>query len=196
MKPDSMFGGKVAFLTNQIRPYRVPLLRALAERVADLRVFVSSKCDTAKGEAFDIVRTPSIQLPLLRGTGRSEVLDLPYTIIPQVTRYKPDIIVSAELGARTFQAAACAYLRKVPLVIWADLSDHTERDTSPLRRALRPWLLSRASSVVVNGAGGARYIKQFGIPQERIFLSPYATDAATFGRPQPATEVGEYLRVL
>ncbi len=92
---------------------------------------------------------------------------------------------------RTLQAAI--YRRLNPnsrLIIWATLSDITERGRGLLRNCLRHVLLRSAEAVIVNGESGARHVQKYGVSRKETFLAPYTTDLRSF-LALPATRAPE-----
>ena len=61
---------------------------------------------------------------------------------------------------------------------------------------MRRRILERADAVLVNGESGARYIRRFGIPDERIFRVNQPVDVAMFSNPQPVPPSGRATRLL
>lgn len=179
---------RVALLTNFIPPYRVPLYEEIQRRCSDFRILVSATTESNR-EWIPEWRTLPVKVQrsiAVRGLWRhpsrfSEPLTLhvPYDTIPQLIRFRPDVVISAELGMRTVQAAAyCQLNTNSKLVIWATLSDTTEQGRGILRGWLRPKILRHADSVIINGAGGVRYLRQLGVNPSRMFRAPYTTDLA------------------
>ncbi|MFC0406625.1 glycosyltransferase family 4 protein [Roseomonas elaeocarpi] len=199
---------RVTMLTNFIAPYRVPLLEAVRDRVGDLRIFVSTPMEEDRDWAvewgsLDVVVQRNLTL---RGSYRDSFgfsdrlkIHVPYDTLAQLYRFRPDVVISGELGARSLQAAAYAAVHpRVPLLIWATLSEHSERDWGRARQALRRVILARADGVLTNGESGARYIRRFGIPDDRIFRinQPVAVDLFAAGeRVRPEAEVTRLLYV-
>jgi glycosyltransferase involved in cell wall biosynthesis len=182
---------RVALLVNFIPPYRVPLFEALQARVGELRVFVSTPVEPnrhwpAQWGSLNVVvqRSVMIRTHWSEPGGRlKEVryVHLPYDTLLQLRRFRPDAIISGELGLRT--VLATIYKRwhpNVRLVTWVMVSERTERHRGTVSRLLRPHLLRCADSVLVNGASGARYVKGLGVPDERIVFAPYTTDITAF----------------
>jgi glycosyltransferase involved in cell wall biosynthesis len=64
--------------------------------------------------------------------------------------------------------------------LWADLSEHTEREIGWARTTLRRFLLKTADSVIVNGQSGARYIRGLGVRAEKIVVAPYTAPVKLF----------------
>jgi glycosyltransferase involved in cell wall biosynthesis len=199
---------RVALLMNFIAPYRVPLLEALHRQVGELRAFLSTRMESdrpwnANWGTLDVVvqRTLTLRGRYHDPFGFSRVLHIhiPYDTLPQLRRHAPDVVISAELGMRSLQAALYRTLRpSTRLLIWAMLSEHSERDWGTMRTALRRRILRRADGVLVNGESGARYIGRFGVPQDRIFRINQPVDAGQFAaaaRRRPADSLVRLLYV-
>jgi hypothetical protein len=123
-------------------------------------------------------------------------IQFPYDTIAQLKEFRPDVIVSGELGLRTLQAALYRkLLAKSRLVVWATLSEVTEQARGRARHVLRRTLLGLADAVIVNGESGARYVERFGASKERVFRVPQTTDVASF-LALPATRVEPFRRRL
>ncbi len=181
---------RLALLMNFIAPYRVPLLEALRDRVGELRVMISTPMErdrswTPDWGTLDVVvqRNLSVRRPYKSTVGFSRQLEIhvPYDTLGQLAAYQPEAVISGELGARSLQAALYKLAHpRTPFLIWATLSEHSERDWGRARRLLRRFILGRADGVLVNGESGARYIARFGIPDDRIFRLNQPVDVALF----------------
>jgi glycosyltransferase involved in cell wall biosynthesis len=112
---------------------------------------------------------------------------VPWDTVPQLAAFDPDVVISAEFGMRTVQAALYCWLYGKPLIVWATLSETTELGRGAVRHALRSMLLRYTTHVMVNGTSGARYISSFGFPDERIHLVPQASDNGLFEGPPTRT---------
>ena len=74
--------------------------------------------------------------------------------------YRPDLVITGEMGARSLLAVLYRRLRpRSRLILWATLSEHTEKDWGPVRRTLRRLILTSVDAVLVNGPSGERYIR-------------------------------------
>jgi glycosyltransferase involved in cell wall biosynthesis len=129
------------------------------------------------------------------GYGDQTYTHIPYDTLPLLWRYRPDVIVSGELGVRTLMARIYRTLRpSTKLIIWATLSERTEEAHGFVRKVLRRWLLAGAEGVYVNGASGSRYIRSMGY-NGPITIAPYAADNQAFLDPG-TRERGGTLRLL
>lgn len=181
---------RVALLTNFIPPYRRPLYEQVARRVGELRVFVSVPSESNRAWTPDwsgldvtvqrtITRKRTWRHP--QGFEDATYVHFPYDTLWQLWRYRPDVILSAEMGLRSLQAAL--YRAIVPgcrLIIWATLSEHSEQGRGWLRPRVRRWLLRRVDGVYVNGRSGGRYVRHFQVPEDRIFVVPTSFEVESY----------------
>lgn len=182
---------KLVVLTHYITSYRVSTFVELARKV-DLTILLSSQLSDPKlAEAgLDVRILPSILIPRRRRhpTGYVETyqLHVPRGVWSALRAIDPDVIHAHEFGLRTLQATAWKTAYRKPMVVHADLSEHTERKWGMVRTALRRFILARTDRVAVNGDSGQRYIEQLGFPAARIDRLPFATDTGHFAALSPA----------
>lgn len=197
---------RIALLQNFVAPYRVPLYERLRDCGAALRVFVSTPMEsdrTWKVEwgTIDVVVQKNLTVSRSkidpRGFKRTIQIHFPYDTILSLWRYKPDVVISVELGLRTLQVALYKMMRpSTRLLIWCKLSEHSEIGWGRARLALRRFLLARADAVLVNGESGARYIARFGVADEHIHRVNQPVDVAMFAdmpRARPDTACTRFL---
>jgi len=186
----NLFDGRVALLTNFLPPYRIRVLDMLRESVRHLRIFVSVSMESnrrwhADWGSLDVVvqRTLSISGRAKHAEHFQEdrTVHIPYDTLFQLAAYQPTAIIAAEFGMRTMQAALykCLFPR-TKLIVWATLSEVTEKYRGPVRRAIRRSILKVTDGVLVNGLSGARYVESLGYSRSRIHIVPQATDNEIF----------------
>jgi glycosyltransferase involved in cell wall biosynthesis len=196
----------VILLTNYVPPYRVPLYRALKERLPNLCVLVSTTMDAGRPwavrwEGVDVLVQRSLAFPSSwrhpSGFEHPITVHIPYDTLWRLLRMQPHVVISGELGARTFQASLYRVFRpRTRLIVWATLSEHTERGWGATRERVRRWIIPRADAVLVNGASGARYVEGLGASQEKVFVAPYTTDMEPFLRSTLQRQPDSNLRLL
>lgn len=181
---------RVAFLTNFVSPYRRPLLERLSGTPGwDLRVFVNARSEFDRAWEVDtsglsLVESRSLSLKRRAWTKGAApyqqvlTLHLPLDLHRGLDAFRPDVILSHELGPRSVVAAAYARLRGVPLVLWSYQS-RVSAQQGPLRGALRRGLLRQAACAVGMGSEARDVLAGWGVPQGRIFDAPNATDHET-----------------
>lgn len=179
---------KVVVLMNFVPPYHVPLLSLLSRRVHSLQVIVSTLMEANRdwepnwGD-LDVIAQRTLTL---RSKWRHPAgfVDAQYVHVPLDTmlllmRYRPDAIISTEMGARSMGAILYRLIHpKTQLLLWLNVSERTERGRGPLRRALRRQMVRAADGVFVDGRSGAQYLRSIGVSDARMHILPYSTDPA------------------
>ena len=180
---------RVALLTNSLSPHSLPVCEAISRGLKEFRAFLSADADRyhnfPKAHAsFDVTLQRSFnRLRFLRkahGFWQRGDLHVPYDTYHQLRTYRPDLILSVQLGLRTALAAAYRRRRKnVRLILWATLSRHTEEERNWVRRAVRRWIVQQVDGAFVNGRGGEEYLRMLGF-SGRVYTIPYAIEELPF----------------
>lgn len=183
---------RVVFLTNFIPPYRLPVLKILQARIKDFSILISTPMEPDRdwpvdwgGLQVELQKTIIFKQRHRHTYGFTDYsfVHIPYDTISRLRKIKPDIIITAELGFRSLLAAIYSWLnRKVRLILYADLSEHTEKSRGILRKLLRLFLISQADVILVNGESGKRYIDKMSGAHVRTVIVPYATDLSNLER--------------
>jgi glycosyltransferase involved in cell wall biosynthesis len=177
-------------LTNYIPPYRLPLFRSIASEFGAFKVLESFPMapDRPWTAQHDGLQVETQNTFTFKRIGKHPVgfrdrgyVHVPCDTLGRLNRIKPDIILSSELGARTVQAAAYRFLHpNCRLIMWAGLSEHTEKGRGHARETLRRAVLPFSDAVLVNGASAARYVQGLGVPQNKLFVTLDTTDHTQF----------------
>jgi len=188
---------RIALLTNIVPPYRLPVYRDLAATPGwALRVMLCAEDETGFGRAHEgafergrrgldveVVRGWSFPRGISMGAvgDARQVVDshVPLGALAALCRFRPDVIVSAELGARTAIAAVYALLTRTPLVVWSYPSRAAAAGMGAARSAWARAVLSRAHAVVGMGAQAREVLVSLGVPATRLFDAPNACDRET-----------------
>jgi glycosyltransferase involved in cell wall biosynthesis len=177
---------RVAVLTNFVPPYLRPVYQELAEQCGELTILLSALTEQNRQWVPDVRELPVVLQRTFSvtqiwkhpsGFAEAGTLHVPYDTLPRLMRYRPDVVIAGEMGFRSLQAWLYTLVNSsCRLVLWAKVSDVTERGRGWLRRTARGFLARRASAVIVNGKGGSRYIEGLGVPRSRIYAIPQTTD--------------------
>lgn len=178
---------RVAALTNILLNHNVAVMERLSCRVQKLRLFLSAsnepdRMNRAHWGGLDVVLQKawrrSYEFRNDLGFQDTRHLHIPYDTFLKLWRYRPDVIISGQFGARTLQASLYKLLRpRTILIVWATLSQRTESTRGRLRVRLRRWVLGRADGCFTHGQDGEIYLRNLGF-RRPVFHTPYAADAA------------------
>ncbi|MEX0326954.1 MAG: glycosyltransferase [Puniceicoccaceae bacterium] len=170
---------RVAFLCNIISPYRQPVYKHLSETPGwDFRVFIDADNEFDREWSVDGVglqvrktrclswkRTVWCRQPI--PFKQVITLHFPFGLLYDLFRFRPQTVISSELGFRTAFAALYCGLTHNKLVIWSYQSRVSGTQGS-WREAWRRWLLSRADSVVGMGIQAREVLEGWGVPSSHI----------------------------
>ncbi len=183
---------RVGFLTNLIPPYHKPVLHLLAKRYGALRVFVSTPMESNRPwkvdwENLDVVvqRTYTAKGVWRHPRGFSEDLavHIPLDTLQQLRRFSPDVIISAEMGARTLLAILFRKLNpSTRLVIWAEAAESTESGRGRARQMARKIIVRNADAFLAVGSSAVKYLQGIGAPAHDVFKIAYTTDVVRFAQ--------------
>jgi glycosyltransferase involved in cell wall biosynthesis len=199
-------GLRVVFIVNFLAPDLIAVCRRWSESVSHLKVLVSVPMEGNRQWDFEhdgidvnVQRTWTITRTDRHPSGYQDVnyVHVPLDTYRQLRRLRPEVIVSAEMGARTFFASLYRHRHKsVQHVIAVSTSEHIEQSRNGrLRRKLRAWLLSRADAVTYHGESCRRYLIGLGVPSERLFPWYYAADRTKPYRGPLQTSVSDSHRI-
>ena len=196
---------KIAFLTNMVPPYHKPVLKLLTQRYGGLRIFISTAMEAnrpwkAEWNGLDVVVQKGLAIKSgwrhPKGFSEAVTVHIPLDTISQLARYKPDVVMSGEMGMRTLLALLYRkFAGSCKLLIWSEVTKTTEQGRGVLRGLLRKRLAHRVDGFLALGAGGADYIRSLGVAEDKIFRLAYTTDIERFSC-LSATRTGEAARRL
>ena len=175
---------RTAILTNMILPDRIALFGALCPLLDETRIYLSDASNQCEDKKLPSKATVIQQYTLRwnwsymnRSGFRDQVsIHIPYDTFLRLLWFRPDVVISGELGFRTFFSVLyCAFFPKTALILWATLSERTESGRGPLRKLMRQWILARVDGVFVNGRSGERYVRSMGY-MGAAFIVPYAVN--------------------
>ncbi len=181
---------RVAFLTNLIPPYHKPLYRLLSRQYSNFRLFISTAMEANRPwlpewNGLDVVvqNGLTIRRKWRHPSGFQEpaAIHFPLDTFGQLYRFKPDVIVSAEMGFRTLMAWVYATLHpSCRLFIWSEVTEATEHGRGAARLLLRRFLAPRVDGFLTLGHAGVRYIESLGVDGHKIFKIAYSTSLPPF----------------
>jgi glycosyltransferase involved in cell wall biosynthesis len=189
---------KLALLTNIIAPYRIPLFSYLADQF-DLLILHGgeeanrdswSNLDEALSKA-KVVRAWGCQLRLAKKVN-GEVFDEKFIhmtpgLVWHLLLFRPDAVISNEMGFRSVVARAYGALFRKPVWIWWEGTLHSERNVGLLRRLIRKAFVLSVDHWISLGKTSTEHLLHLGVKRDRILQLQNAVDEERFKTPaEPA----------
>ena len=182
---------KLALLVNMIAPYRLRLFSLLADQF-DLLVVHGGK--EANRDSWNGLETALPKAKVVRAWGwqiryskkmNGGVFDEKFMhIMPGVLwhllHFRPDAIISNEMGFRSLAALTHATVFRKPVWIWWGGTLHSERNIGRLRKAFRKVFILWVDHWVTYGQTSTEYLLSLGVKRERILQSQNAIDEERF----------------
>jgi glycosyltransferase involved in cell wall biosynthesis len=104
-------------------------------------------------------------------------------VVAALRASNPEVILGGGYNYLTmWQAQRWARRRGVPFLLWSESHAADARKKFWWVEAAKRKFIARCQGYVVPGSSAARYLKSFGIPEERIFIAPNAVDVERFAR--------------
>jgi len=186
--PDAGFvKSKLVIITEIIAPYRIPVFNALARRCeVDLHVIFLAENDPSvrRWHVYkEEIEFSHQVLPSWRWRLGKHNLLLNRGLSSALTRSKPDVLLCGGYNyLACWQAALWAKARQVPFLLWSESTAADIRNKYAPVELLKSRFLSFCKGFVVPGIASANYLKDWGIPEHRIFTAPNAVDTERFSK--------------
>ncbi len=177
---------RVALLTNIPAPYRIPFFQNLSKKCNLLVVFDSRLEGNRQWNVPDDLGFPhnyvsGITIPYTRRRPDgipedTRYLQLRYGVLTELMRFKPDVVVSAEYGARSLLGALYCAVAGKPLVLWSQGTPHSEGWVRKSKLLVRRFLISRSLRYWVYGREAAELVRGYGARADRIDMGMTSND--------------------
>lgn len=167
-------------------PYREPLFARLAERDRiGLRVIYGSGSQPAWDQRPDwFPERHPYESSVLRSRQRARPgrtpVTLPRGLGRELSAHDPSCVVSWEYGPTTMRALAWCRSRRRPLVIFSELTPHSDPFLSGAQLRLHRLLAPRAAGFVAASSAGWRRLVDMGIDEDRIEVSLQSAEVEAF----------------
>jgi glycosyltransferase involved in cell wall biosynthesis len=180
---------KLSILNNMIPPYRVPIYAALCENFDVLVLHGGTERNrTWKPEIPPSLKARKVwtfQIPMRKRNGIDGITDITYVhlnlgLLWWLPRFRPDMIVSHEMGLRTVIATLYGKLARVPVWVWWGGTIHSERHITKARTRLRRFLVRRVKRWISYGATTTEYLESIGVAREKILQIQNCVPQETF----------------
>jgi glycosyltransferase involved in cell wall biosynthesis len=184
---------KVALMVNVIAPSRLALYSGLAEHFNLLLLHGGTESNReywddlgSKIPRADVRRAWGFQIRMVqKEKGKAfnpQFIHFTPGFIWQLFRFRPDIVISIEMGFRTLVALLYGTLSQRPVWVWWGGTLHTERKIGKTRRALRFLISHWARNWISYGQTSTEYLMTLGIPRNSILEAQNCVDEQLFSR--------------
>ncbi len=168
---------RLAIAVNTIAPYRLPIYSALGEHFDTLILHGGSEANRSwQPDVPQHLQSRKVftwQLRLKKQTGVPGVFDTRYFhvnlgLLWELPLFRPDIIISNELGLRTLISIAYAKIARVPLWVWWGGTLHSERNITGLKKYFRSLMVHLVDHWISYGATSTEYLQFLAVQRDRI----------------------------
>ena len=176
---------RLVIITEIIAPYRIPVFNALAARSEiELHVIFLSENDPSLRlwrVYKDEIKFSNEVLPSWRQRfGRHNVL-VNRGLVSALNRIKPTVVLCGGYNyLASWEAAGWARIHRVPLLLWSESTALDARRGHRLVEFMKTRFLRLCTGFVVSGKSSFHYLKDLGIPEQKIFTAPNAVDNQLF----------------
>jgi glycosyltransferase involved in cell wall biosynthesis len=176
---------KLVIVTEIIAPYRIPVFNELAlRREIDLHVLFLSESDPSLRQWRVYKDEIRFQYDVLRSWRRRfggyNVL-INRGVFSALSQIRPDAVVCGGYNYLASWEFACwAKFHRVPLLLWTESTALDSRRGLRLVEFMKSRFLSLCRAFVVSGRSQLEYLKDLGVPEQRIFTAPDAVDTRLF----------------
>jgi glycosyltransferase involved in cell wall biosynthesis len=180
---------RVAWLTNVLAPYRLPMLRQLGSD-PDLQLEIWSCAENEVSRNWDNVVQASEPFSMRgirgftwskydAGRGQFQILHLRWEIFKHMARWKPAVIVLGDASWTRYLASWAAGLHGIPTIFWSEDTPWNQSRRWYIRTLYRR-ALSRSRIAVVPGRVSYDFIRSLGFDKKRIVVAPNSVDVEFF----------------
>jgi glycosyltransferase involved in cell wall biosynthesis len=182
---------KLALLTNMIPPYRIPIYSVLADQFDFLLLHGGKEANRASWKGLDealphakVVRAWGWQIRHAKKV-HGKVFDEKFIhitpgLVWHLLAFRPDLVISTEMGFRSLTALAYGTVFRKPVWIWWGGTAHSERSIGWMRKVLRKIFSLCANRWVTYGRTSTEYLLSLGVNRDRILQSQNAIDEERF----------------
>jgi glycosyltransferase involved in cell wall biosynthesis len=170
---------RLAILVNIIAPYRLPIYKALTN-LFDLAVFYGSQEQKNRNWSGLAAVLPEARVKQSWGLrvgfkkkSQNKTYDFTFLHLHpgyfvDLVRFRPDAVISNEMGFRTLIALSYGVLFGKPVWVWWGGTVHTERGRGWLRKQVRMLLARRVGHWISYGDSSTQYLLSLGVKRETV----------------------------
>ncbi len=172
-------------LTPGLSPYRTPIFLGLQKEFDVTIVHGANETNRPEwknleeelvGQGVRVVEASGKMVQL----GPEKFLHLEVGFLTILTRFRPDAVISVEMGFRSLCALAYGKLFGRPVWVWWGGTPHSERRLGPLKRVIRALITRCRIGWISYGVVATKYLETWPIRKESIVQIQNAVDEHLF----------------
>ncbi|MFT4176300.1 MAG: glycosyltransferase [Luteolibacter sp.] len=181
---------KLIVLTNMAAPYRNSFFQHLAKAWDLLVVYNvwSEKnrtwhVDSEVGFSYQVLDTRAKKVARKRKDVAYEESRWRHGgqgVIKVLRSFKPDVIVTLEFGARTLRALTYGSIKRTPVIVWWEGTEHTEAECGLVKKISRKIFSRFLTGAFANGLESRSYLEMQGLHEGQIQIGMTGTDTKNF----------------
>ena len=182
---------KIVVLVNTLAPSRVPIYAALAAQFQLLVLHGGKESNRDSWTNLEkalpnatVVKAWGWQIPFKRKQ-KGQVFDNLYLHVTpgyiwHLLKFRPEALITNEMGLRTMIALAYGTLFRKPVWVWWGGTCHTESKIGTLKKITRRFVSTWASRWISYGQTSTEYLQTLGVHRDRILQIQNAVDERPF----------------
>ncbi|WP_263415267.1 glycosyltransferase family 4 protein [Terriglobus albidus] len=167
----------MALLVNVIAPYRLPVYESISsafnltilhggtERNRSWQMSLPASMKVQKVMTWQLEKKRKLGV---KGIQDGSYVHLNLGLLFWIPKLKPDIIISNEMGMRSWIAILFGLAMNRPVWIWSGATMHSERNIGPLKRVTRKLLAKLAPRWISYGTEATEYLRHLGVSREKV----------------------------
>jgi glycosyltransferase involved in cell wall biosynthesis len=171
---------KLAVLTNILTPYRIPLFRALADRVDELTVLTMAEREENRQWSLAPAGFRTVVLPgfHVKPTRYDASLHVNYRVARTLRVLRPHAVLSGGFAPANLTALGDCRRSGSAFVGWGELTLRDPGAASLIRRVVRRWVARRSDGAIASSSEACEAFVRDGIARERVLtaLMPVAVE--------------------
>lgn len=181
---------RIVIFNNQIMPYRIPLFDAISQVIShNITVLYGSKRAQDREWTLDtenmsynylVLRHWSIKLPKPSYHDEWRIIRINPGLLFSLQKLNPTLIIAYEYSIPTTIALLYSKLSGCKLMIWSEMTAHTDRQLGRGQEMMRRLIIPRTHGFIGTSHAACDNFRRRGVPDHQIFLAPQTFDAGQF----------------
>lgn len=171
----------IAYVTNEPAPYRIPALNRMAA-ASDMRLHAIFCCEREPNRAWSL---PPMEFDRTFLRERITTLNDRYIhnnidVISALKRLAPDVVITGGFNPTHLYSFGYAMAKHIAHVAMTDGTLESEKNLSPIHRAVRRFVYARSGAFISASDGGKKLFQSYGVVDSRCFRACLCVENADY----------------